>query len=229
MTETLEDMIAFDLKDRGIQDERVLAAFRRVDRKLFVPQLQRAHAYDDRALLLSHGQTISQPYMVGLMTQALQLKGPERVLEIGTGSGYQTAILASLAKEIYTVERIESLATTAEDRLLEMGFANIQYRWGDGSLGWPEKAPFDRILVTAACPQIPASLEHQLAEGGILVAPVGPPEGQELTVAQKRGGQLQVRKDLPCVFVRLIGQEGYQAGDEARTPKAPPFNAGNNH
>src|SRR5436853_7745985 len=128
MTETLEDMITHDLRERGVRDPRVLDAFRRVDRKHFVPELARKQAYDDRALILSYGQTLSQPYMVGLMTQELALSGAERVLEVGTGSGFQTAILAALAREVFTVERIEFLATTAEDRLLSLGFKNVQYR-----------------------------------------------------------------------------------------------------
>lgn len=209
MTETLDDMITYDLQERGISDERTLAAFRKVDRKHFVPQMEHARAYDDRALVLTHGQTLSQPYIVGLMTQSLELKGGERVLEIGTGSGFQTGILATLAKEIYTVERVEFLATTAEDRLLALGFKNIHYKLGDGSQGWPEHAPYDRIVVTAACPQIPASLTDQLAEGGILVAPVGPPTGQRLAVGIKQKGILNVRQGTECIFVKLIGREGY--------------------
>lgn len=209
MTESIDDMIAFDLRDRGIRDERVLAAFRRVDRRHFVPKMDAARAYDDRALILSHGQTISQPYIVGLMTQALELKGTERVLEVGTGSGFQCGILACLAREVYTIERIEYLATTAEDRLLELGFTNIHFKLGDGSLGWPEHAPYDRIIVTAACPQIPKALAGQLAEGGILAAPVGPPEGQNLAIATKRDGKLHVKQGGECIFVKLIGSEGY--------------------
>lgn len=209
MTETLDDMIEYDLKERGVRDERVLAAFRRVDRRRFVPEMERARAYDDRALILSHGQTLSQPYMVGVMTQALELKGSESVLEIGTGSGYQAAILACLAREVYTVERIEFLATTAEDRLLELGFANIHYKLGDGSLGWPEHAPYQRIMITAACPAIPHSLIEQLAEGGIIVAPVGPEDEQNLVVGVKKSGKLESRTGLACVFVKLIGSAGY--------------------
>jgi len=215
MTETLDDMIQYDLQERGIRDERVLAAFRRVDRKLFVPQMDRARAYDDRALTLTHGQTLSQPYMVALMTQALELKGTERVLEIGTGSGFQTAILACVAKEVYTVERIEYLATTAEDRLLEMGFKNIHYHLGDGSLGWPQFAPYDRVIVTAASPKLPQPLVDQIAEGGGIVAPVGPPESQHLVVGAKKNGKLEARETLECIFVRLIGSEGYQDSGSA--------------
>jgi len=211
VTETLDDMIQFDLKDRGIGDERVLDAFRRVDRVHFVPQMDKHRAYDDRALILSHGQTLSQPYMVGLMSQALKLSGVEKVLEIGTGSGFQTAVLAALAREVYTVERIEYLATTAEDRLLKLGFKNVHYRLGDGSQGWPEPAPYDRIIVTAAAPRVPQRLVDQLADGGLIVVPVGPPDGQELVVGRKRGDQLEEQRGTPCVFVKLIGSDGYTA------------------
>ena len=209
MTETLEDMIEHDLRERGIRNSRVLDAFRRVDRKCFVPRMEMARAYDDRALILSHGQSVSQPYMVGLMTEALKLTGVERVLEIGTGSGYQCGILACLAKEVYTVERIEYLATTAEDRLLDLGFTNIHYQLGDGSLGWPQYAPYDRVVVTAACPHIPQALASQLIEGGILVAPVGPPHLQELMIGIKKQGKLELHSGGSCLFVKLIGSEGY--------------------
>ena len=198
MTESIDDMIEFDLRERGITDTRVLDAFRRVDRKRFVPDMERVRAYDDRALILSHGQTISQPYMVGLMTQSLALAGGERVLEIGTGSGFQCAILATLAKEVYTVERIEYLATTAEDRLLDLCFKNIRFKLGDSAAGWPKHAPYDRVIVTAACEHIPKPLIEQLAEVGILVAPVGPTEAQRQAVAVKRNGQLLAsRKATP--------------------------------
>ncbi|MCY3023476.1 MAG: protein-L-isoaspartate(D-aspartate) O-methyltransferase [Planctomycetota bacterium] len=209
MANTLEEMIEYDLRGRGITDERVLAAFRRADRKLFVPPMEQARAYDDRPLCLSHGQTVSQPYMVAVMTQALALQGTERVLEIGTGSGYQTAVLACLAAEVYTVERIEYLATTAEDRLLALGFRNIHFRLSDGSLGWPEHAPYSRVVVTAACPRVPQPLADQLEEGGILVAPVGPTATQTLTIATRKGGQLHTQSGIACVFVKLIGAEGY--------------------
>ncbi|MFH0939274.1 MAG: protein-L-isoaspartate(D-aspartate) O-methyltransferase [Planctomycetota bacterium] len=214
MTETLDEMIRFDIQERGINDARVLDAFRRVDRIHFVSTLERSRAYEDHALILSHGQTLSQPYMVGLMTQALQLTGVERVLEIGTGSGYQTGILACLAKDVYTVERIEYLATTAEDRLLGLGFTNIRFHLGDGSHGWLEHAPYNRIIVTAACPRIPQSLINQLAEDGSIVAPVGPPESQILTIGTKKAGHLDIKTDTPCLFVKLIGSEGYAAATD---------------
>jgi len=210
MTETLADMIEWDLADRGIKDQRLLDAFRKIDRRKFVPKLEMEHAYNDRAVYLSHGQTLSQPYIVALMTQSLKLTGNEKVLEIGTGSGFQTAILATLAKTVYTVERIEPLATTAEDRLLDMGIRNVQYKLGDGSEGWAEHAPFDRILITAACPRVPARVMEQLADGGICVAPVGPAEEQELITYTKRGGKLDANIGTPCAFVKLIGADGYK-------------------
>lgn len=209
MTENIDDMIEYDLRDRGVTDARVLDAFRKVDRKRFVPEMSLKHAYDDRALNLSHGQTLSQPYIVGLMTQALQLCGAERVLEIGTGSGFQTAILSVLAREVFTVERVEFLATTAEDRLLALGHKNIRYHLGDGSLGWPEHAPFERIVITAACPVVPAALKEQLAEGGKLVAPVGDAAEQELLVLTRQNGKFVEHNLGPCVFVKLIGAQGF--------------------
>jgi len=222
MGDTLENMVEYDLKRRGIRDERVLAAFRRVDRKLFVPQMEQSRAYDDRPVCLSHGQTVSQPYMVALMTEALGLSGTERVLEIGTGSGYQTAILATLAKEVFTVERIEYLATTAEDRLLGLGYRSVHCHLGDGSLGWPEHAPYDRIIVTAACPHLPPPLLEQLAEGGRLVAPVGPPSAQVLVVATRQHGKVQTESRMACVFVKLIGSEGYAAEERWNDARGGP-------
>ena len=218
MTETLDDMIRFDLHDRGVHDERVLDAFRRVDRKNFVPELARNHAYNDRALTLTHGQTISQPYMTALMTQALSLKGDEKVLEIGTGSGFQTAILSCLAREVYTVERVEYLATTAEDRLLDLGYKNIRFKLGDGSQGWAEHAPYDRIIFTAACPKIPAAVEKQLRDGGILIAPVGPPDEQELIAVTIQNGKRIETQLGPCVFVKLIGSEGFPNSEPPMRP-----------
>ena len=214
MSDSLEEMVEYDIKRRGLKDERVLAALRRIDRKLFVSEFDRARAYEDRPLCLSHGQTVSQPFMVAAMTESLALTGAERVLEIGTGSGYQTAILACLAKEVFTVERIEYLATTAEDRLLDMGFSSIHFRLGDGSLGWREHAPYERIIVTAACPSVPQPLVEQLAEGGRLVVPVGPPEAQNLIIGTKIRGKLESHIGLGCIFVKLIGSEAYSPKDE---------------
>jgi protein-L-isoaspartate(D-aspartate) O-methyltransferase len=209
MTESMDDMIRFDLYDRGVRDARVLDAFRRIDRKHFVPELSRHLAYDDRALTLTHNQTLSQPYMVGLMTQALALTGTEKVLEIGTGSGFQTAILSCLAKAVYTVERIEYLATTAEDRLLGLGIKNIHFHLGDGSLGWPEFAPYDRIIVTAACPKIPEPVVKQLSPNGILIAPVGPEENQELIELTLKDGKRSEKSLGSCIFVKLVGSQGF--------------------
>jgi protein-L-isoaspartate(D-aspartate) O-methyltransferase len=214
MGHSLNDMVEFDLGERGIP-ARVLDAFRKVDRVHFVPEFQREQAYEDRALPLTYGQTISQPYMVALMLQALNLEGSEKVLEIGTGSGYQTALLAQLCREVWSVERLEPLATKAEDLLDGFGYRNIRYRLGDGSLGWPEGAPFDCIVVSAACPAIPPALIGQLTDGGRMAVPVGTQESQELVIGTKRGGQLETRRDTPCVFVRLIGEQGFPQGGES--------------
>lgn len=202
-------MIEYQLVQRGIQEPRVIAAFRSVERHEFVPDAMRSDAYNDHPLPIGEGQTISQPYIVALMTEALELTGTERVLEIGTGSGYQTAILAKLAKTVYTIERIESLAEQALETLARMGFINIRVKIGDGTLGWEEEAPFDRIIITAAAPAIPAPLEEQLAESGIIILPEGPAYfAQTLIKADKHNGILR-RKDLGgCVFVPLIGKYG---------------------
>jgi protein-L-isoaspartate(D-aspartate) O-methyltransferase len=208
------DPIARQMKARGISDARLLAALARVDRKRFLPPDLRGEASDDRALSIGFEQTISQPYMVAVMTQHLRLRGRERVLEIGTGSGYQTAVLSLLAREVYTVERIRTLSLRARGVLDGMGVTNVRFRVGDGTLGWPEEAPFDGILVTAGAPALPNSLVAQLREGGRLVVPVGDENGQELTVAVKRGDRAVLRSVLPCRFVKLIGQEGWsESGD----------------
>lgn len=217
MAESLKDMVEYDLRRRGISDERLLNAFGAVDRALFVQKLDQGRAYEDRALPLTHRQTISQPYMVALSLVELELTGKEKVLEIGTGSGYQTALLAETCAEVWTVERVEYLATTAEDRLLDLGYDNIQFKLGDGSLGWAEGAPYDRVVVSAACPEVPEPLVEQLAEDGILVAPVGPQSGQELVVGRKRGGTLKTRAGTPCVFVRLVGEKGFRPTPEDST------------
>jgi protein-L-isoaspartate(D-aspartate) O-methyltransferase len=208
MNPAWDEMLEEHLRKRGIVG-RVLEAFRQVDRARFVPATQRESAYDDRALSITHGQTISQPYMVAMMLRALEFIGTEKVLEIGTGSGYQTALLSELAREVHTVERIEYLATTAEDLLRGLGYQNIHFRLGDGSLGWPEHGPYDRIVVSAACPALPPALVEQLGEGGLIAAPVGPPEGQELVIGRKEKGRLQVRNEGGCIFVRLVGAQGY--------------------
>jgi len=194
---------------RGVRDPRVLGALGRVPRAWFLPPEQRPFADADRAIPIGLEQTVSQPYMVAVMTVELALSGPERVLEIGTGSGYQTAVLAALAARVFTVERLGTLSLRARGRLDGLGLTNVRYRTGDGSLGWPEEAPFDRVLVTAGAPVFPDSLFAQLTEGGILVAPVGGDEGQTLTVIRKEAGRPVSRSLMACRFVRMIGAEGW--------------------
>jgi protein-L-isoaspartate(D-aspartate) O-methyltransferase len=206
-----EQMVEEQLHARGIHDERVLAAMRRVPRHLFVETALRRRAYDDTPLPIGQEQTISQPYMVALMSALLELKGHERVLEIGTGSGYQTAVLAELAREVFSLERIESLTGSAHACLEALGYgAWVHPRTADGSNGWPEAAPFDGIMVTAAVQQIPRPLVEQLADGGYLVLPLGEVELQGLTRIHKRGTQLDVAYLGECRFVKLIGPYGWE-------------------
>lgn len=211
--ELREHMVRTQLIPRGIKDERVLNAMRKVPRHFFVDESMHFRAYDDMALSIGESQTISQPYMVAVMTELLELKGNERVLEVGTGSGYQAAILAELAKEVYTIDRIEGLARRAESRLHSLGYDNVHVRVGDGTLGWPEEAPFDGIIVTAGTPKIPDPLADQLSEGGILVAPVGDRFSQQLMKIRKTKGEIKGGYHTPCVFVPLIGKYGWQRGD----------------
>ena len=204
-------MVERQLRGRGIADRRVLEAMGRVPREMFVLPGDRACAYADRALGIGRGQTISQPYMVALMTQELHLEGTERVLEIGTGSGYQTAVLAALAARVCTVERIAELSERAR-RVLGEGpdYEHVSFRVGDGTLGWPEEAPFDRFLLTAGAPRQPGKLIEQLAPGGEGVAPVGARTWQTLTHYRKRAdGSVQPRAVCDCVFVQLIGEDGW--------------------
>jgi protein-L-isoaspartate(D-aspartate) O-methyltransferase len=184
----------------------VLAAMERVPREEFVPADIAYEAYDDRALPIDCDQTISQPIIVAMMTEALQVAGSERVLEIGTGSGYQTALLAELAAEVFSIERHAELARRAEQRLHDFGYRNVHIRTGDGTLGWPEEAPFDRIIVTAAAEECPPALWEQLAEGGILVGPFGPSSEQALYEMHKIGGQPQSRILTGCRFVPLVAE-----------------------
>ena len=197
------------LSKNGIIDERVLAAVAEIPRELFLHEAQVKAAYEDRALSIGMGQTISQPLIVATMTQALNLEGSERILEVGTGSGYQTAILASLATHVYSVERIQQLAYYAFKRLEKLGCTNASIFIGDGSLGWPEKAPYDRILVTAAAPHIPERLYDQLGLWGQMVIPVGGQDRQELFVVQHTPWGLQKRSLGGCVFVPLLGAAGW--------------------
>lgn len=200
-----------ELRRSGIRDPRVLAALEQVPRERFVPADLRDAAYEDRALPIESDQTISQPYIVALMTEALQLSGDESVLEIGTGSGYQAAVLARLAGRICSIERHPDLAVAARHLLATLGITNVQVHSGDGTLGWPDESPFDRVIVTAAGHHLPPALFEQLAEGGILVMPVGGLDQQVLRVVRKVDGQ-PVSEDLCGVrFVRLIGAEGWQA------------------
>lgn len=198
------------LRRKGITDERVLAAMEKVPRHLFVLPEHLPVAYEDRPLPIGAGQTISQPYIVALSTQALALTPTDRVLEIGTGSGYQTAILAELAQEVYTVERIPELSAEAEERLRRLGYRNVRFRVGDGTKGWPEEAPFSKILVTAAAPRVPPSLLAQLQEGGRLVIPVGGRFDQDLWLVRREAGRPVYEHLCPVTFVPLIGEEGWR-------------------
>ena len=198
------------LRNAGIHDNRVLAAMAAIPREFFVDETQYTLAYEDRALPIDMGQSISQPLMVATMTQALQLRGEERVLEIGTGSGYQTAILARLAGHVYSVERIQQLACTALKRVSKLGVGNVTIYIGDGSPGWPEQAPYDRILVTAAAPEVPARLFAQLVSWGMMVIPVGKPDRQELLIIHRAPWGPEVRSLGGCVFVPLLGEDGWR-------------------
>jgi len=203
-------MVKTQLIPRGIKDRRVLDAMERVPRHLFVDSETIDNAYSDMALPIGEGQTISQPYMVAVMTELLELKGTEKVLEIGTGSGYQAAVLAELSREVYTIERIASLAEKARKKFQDLSYLNIHVKADDGTLGWPEEAPFDRIIITAGSPEIPAPLIEQLAEGGIVVIPVGDLYSQQLLKYRKSGKNPIIEYHTPCVFVPLIGQYGWK-------------------
>jgi protein-L-isoaspartate(D-aspartate) O-methyltransferase len=202
-------MVAEQIKARGIRDERILAAMMEIPRHRFVPPHLADRAYEDAPLPIGEGQTISQPYIVAQMTHALRLTGKEKVLEVGTGSGYQTALLCLLAGEVVTIERYAVLHSAAEELLRELGLENVRFRVGDGTMGEPEEAPFDRILVTAAAPDVPGPLLEQLVNGGILVIPIGSRYAQDLVRVRKEAGA--VRKEFlgGCRFVPLIGQCGF--------------------
>jgi protein-L-isoaspartate(D-aspartate) O-methyltransferase len=203
------EMLDRQLRSRGITDEQVLAALNRVPREWFVPPELRDRAYADSALPIGADQTISQPYIVALSTQALRITPGLRVLEIGTGSGYQAAVLAELGAEVFTVERIATLSLRARGILDARGYEKIHFRIDDGSLGWPEEAPFDRILVTAMAPELPKSLFAQLRDGGRMVIPIGGTEQQVLQLITKVAGQPVVEDLCKCMFVRLVGEEGW--------------------
>jgi len=202
-------MVERQLRRRGIEDERVLAAMEAVPRERFVPARARHRAYADSALPIGAEQTISQPWIVAAICQALELGGSERVLEIGTGSGYSTAVLARLAAEVVSVERHEELARGAREALAALGIANVELRVGDGSLGVPERAPFGAIAVHASAPEAPPALVEQLADGGRLVVPIAADSVDALTVLRRRGDRVEAESLGPCRFVPLIGEEGF--------------------
>jgi protein-L-isoaspartate(D-aspartate) O-methyltransferase len=202
-------MVARQLRSRDVEDERVLAAMERVPRELFVPEELRARAYEDAALPIGGGQTISQPYMVARICEALALRGRERVLDVGTGSGYQAAVLAELASEVWSIERIPELAAAARAALVAAGSDRVQVHVGDGTLGLPEHAPYDAIAVAAAAPAVPSTLYEQLVPRGRLVVPVGDRYGQELQVIVRSPEGPAVVHSVPCRFVPLLGEEGF--------------------
>ncbi len=203
-------MVAEQIRERGVGSPRLLEAMLAVPRHLFVPEEYMAGAYTDQPLPIGEGQTISQPFMVAAMTEALELSGSERVLEVGTGSGYQAAVLSLLAAEVYTVESHASLALAARRRLARLEYLNVHVHTGDGTLGLPAAAPFDAIVVTAAAPGVPPPLVEQLAEGGRLVIPVGHSDQQELLQVRKTGGQTTSRVLHYCRFVPLVGRYGWR-------------------
>ncbi len=204
-----QDMVEFQIRARRIKNQRVLQAMSTVPREKFIPPSSRYAAYDDRPVPIGFGQTISQPYMVALMTEELEPTPESKVLEIGTGSGYQTAILAYLSKEVYTVERIPELSKSAQEVIKELGITNVHFKIDDGTLGWPEFAPYDRIMVTAGAPDIPEPLIDQLVDGGIMIIPVGPETYQRLYKIRKEKDKIQKTPLIECRFVKLIGEQGW--------------------
>jgi len=203
------DMVQKQIASRGIKNEKVISAFEKVKRHMFVPDEQVKYAYSDRPLPIGLGQTISQPYIVALMTELLNLKGTEKVLEIGTGSGYQAAILGEVVKEVHSVERHEDLAERASGLIASLEYTNIHVHVGDGSNGWPDEAPYDAVLVTAAAPAVPEPLKEQLADNGLLVIPVGKPGVQLLEVWQKKDGEFEQEWIAQVAFVPLLGEHGW--------------------
>ena len=206
-----ERMVCEQVAGRGVTDSRVLAAMRRVPRHRFVQEALRARAYGDHPLPIGEDQTISQPFIVGLMTSLLELTGREKVLEVGTGSGYQTAVLAAVARRVCSIERLPRLAERARSLLESLGHDNVWIRVGNGALGWPDEAPFDRIIVTAGGPAIPPPLVQQLAGGGRMVLPVGDTDNQTLTVIDNVGGEIRQRTHGECKFVKLVGKYAWEA------------------
>jgi len=218
----LEDrdrMVRDQIEARGITEPRLLGALRRVPRHEFVPEDSVLEAYDDHPIAIGNGQTISQPYIVARMTSLAEVEPGCRVLEIGTGSGYQSAVLAEMGAHVHTVERLDEHAARARRLLESLGYDSIRYHVGDGSLGWPEEAPFERILVTAAGPGVPPALVEQLADGGILVMPVGTEHAQHLVRVRKRGSRIESERLGRCAFVKLVGRQGF-------SPREGPHPAG---
>ena len=205
-----EKMVEEQLIPRGINDHAVLKAFKKIERHKFIPDEYLNCAYGDHPLPIGSGQTISQPYIAALMTQSIELTGKEKVLEVGTGSGYQTAILAELSKTVYSVERIPRLSEKASGILSGLGYHNIQFDIADGSLGWKGYDPYDAVMVTASCPGEPRALLEQLADGGRLIAPIGAAFGQVLTLYRKTKGLAAPQEICGCVFVPLVGKEGWE-------------------
>ena len=205
-----ERMISLHLLPRGITNERIIEAFRRVPREAFVPDYLKHSAYEDSALPIGQGQTISQPYIVARMLQLLDPQEGDTVLEIGTGSGYQTALLSELASTVVTIERLKPLLDRAKQTLSSLGYKNIVYIHGDGTLGYKPLMPYDKIIVSAGAPSIPQSLVDQLKTGGVLVAPVGSRYMQVITRVEKREDGIYIEKDEGCVFVPLIGKDGWK-------------------
>ncbi len=203
-------MIETQLIPRGIKDEKVLNAMRKIPRHLFVPSDRIDEAYEDRPLPIGYGQTISQPYMVAVMTELLKPNKNKKILEIGTGCGYQTAILAEICKEVYTIERVPELTEMAKRNLEKLGYKNVFFKTGDGSLGWEENAPYDGIIVTAGAPKVPESLKKQLSkDGGVLVIPVGSKFTQSLLRITRKENFYDTEELFFCAFVPLIGKEGW--------------------
>jgi len=215
-TSVAQNSLIKKLRLKGIKDERVLEAFARVARHEFVDGAMFAQAYEDKALPIGFGQTISQPYIVALMTELLCLGKDDKILEIGTGSGFQTAILARFSRRIFTIERHAQLADASRRRLRDMGYANIVFKVGDGSIGWPQQGPFDRIIVTAGAPVLPKTLLDQLATGGRMVIPTGDRERQSLMVYEKNEEGVRQYNVADVVFVPLVGDNGWQRGTSPR-------------
>lgn len=208
-----QQMVEYQLRARGIKDNRVLNAMETVPRHLFIDENLWDRAYDDCAIPIDEGQTISQPYMVAIMTELLELRGDEKVLEVGTGSGYQSAVLSMLSGEVFTVERIKSLTLKSEERFKTLGYTNIHVVISDGTLGLPDEAPFDGIIVTAAAPEIPEAYIRQLNMGGRLVIPVGSRFSQILYQVKKTASGISTIVSTPCVFVPLVGKYGWGEAD----------------